>query len=599
MSAPQHPLVELASSSLALLAQVPRFGEEAKRNNSAAELERAWVRAPLSVAIGGAVPARTELVNYLCDRKVLDPTARPLACAALRIRRGKSTRFKATRDDGTTEEHVLPGDKADEESLRSRARAAKATVDERKLALQRIERALPRGARARPRGFWIFLWPIWWLLTRRHRRVLAERSLSEHAYDQACDALTHAEQELETSASRIRVERSRFFESLRALSSGLSLGGTVREVELVLAEGPLPSGVDLIELVRPKASEPVDAVLIVERDAFYAPHVDGEAPRIGSIAETVPNFLGLLGRTRALVLARRAREQLEPAVAQLDDDVNDTVESFRVRIERLEAMQILDANEFVRTELAKAKTQVVPGVRLIIERAATYLGAELDRVHAEWAHAVSISQDADQLKGAVARIEGSAAADAKRIADEVRNAVIDSTARHIADVLPEVLMALRPHGLDEPAPRTPPMLQSFDVLPSLVNVEKSKKLSGFLGGLFKSFESRRTDVLAKAEQRIATLREVAGAELLGIEPRLREIIEQQLHQQLHAAIQRQIAWLDKALAAEREAVAADGARLAPLARQRDKLKADLAQLTEGIEQLERENPGLAAAAAAA
>ena len=47
---------------------------------------------------------------------------------------------------------------------------------------------------------------------------------------------------------------------------------------------------------------------------------------------------------------------------------------------------------------------------------------------------------------------------------------------------------------------------------------------------------------------------------------------------------------------EREAVAAEGKQLAPLARMRDRLKHDLAKLEEGIEALEKENPGLAAAA---
>jgi len=599
VSTPQHPLVELAHSTLTLLAEVPRFGEDAKRRNSAGEIEKAWVRAPLTVAIGGPVSARTELFNFLCDRKVLDPATRPNACAAIRVRRGKQSRFKAIRDDGTTEEHVLPFEKADDDALRLRAQGAKAAVDERKLALQRVERSLPRGARARPRGLLIFLWPIWWLLTRRHRRALADRQLTEHAYDQACDGLKHAEEELATSAERIRIERTRFFEKLRALSSGPPLGTSVREVDLVLGEGPLPPGVDLLEQVRPKTSEQVDAILIVERDAFYGPHTDaGDPPKVGSITETIPTILAFLGKARALVLSRRARDELEPAVAALDDDINDTLESFRMRIERLEAMQILDAEEYARAELAKVKPQILQGTRGVIERAASHLAHELDRLNAEWAHAVSICQDTDQLKSAVARIEQSLPVDARRISDEVRSVAISGAARHTADVFPELLAALRAHGLEEPPPVGLPTLPLLDILPSLSNPTAMKKLSGFLTGLFKSFESRRTDVQTKAEQRIAAMREVAATEILAAEPKLRDLVEQTLHTEMHGAIARQVAWLDKTLVLEREAVAADGVALAPLSRQRDRLKADLEKLSEGIAQLERESPGVAAAAVA-
>ncbi len=598
MSAPQHPLVETAHEALALLAKVARFGDETKARGSAAELQRAWVRAPLSVSIGGPVSARTELVNFLCDRKVLDPAARPIGCAALRIRRGKQTKFKAIREDGTTEEHVLPAEHADDDGLRLRAQGAKAAVDERKLALERVERVLPRVARARPRGLMIFLWPLWWLLTRRHRRALADRQLTEHAYDQACDAARHAEEELATSANRIRVERTRFFESLRALSSGPPLGTRVREVELVLGEGPLPPGVDLLEMGGSSA-EQVDAILLVERDSFYAPHTEGgDAPKVGTIAETIPTILALLGRARALVLARGARDELEPAVEALDNDITDTEESFRIRIERLEAMQILDAEEFARTELGKVKPQVLHGTRAVIERTASHLAAELDRLNSEWAHAISISQDTDHLKAAVARIEQSAPIDAKRIADEVRNVALDGAARHAGDVLPELLASLRPHGLEEPPSRAPLQLPPLEILPTLTNPAGAKKLSGFLTGLFKSFESRRTDVQVKAEARIVNLREVAAAEIIAAEPKLRELVEQVLYQQLYSAIARQVSWLDRTMIVEREAVAADGNALAPLSRMRDRLKQDLAKLVEGIEQVERENPGLAAAAVA-
>jgi hypothetical protein len=602
VSAPKHPLVELAYSALVDLGRIPRFGENS--TTSASALERAWVRAPLSVAIGGPVPARTELFNHLCGRKVLDPEARPITAAALRVRRGKVTRLQAIRDDGTTEEHVLPAEQEDDDGLRMRAAAAKGLVDERKLALTRVEKSLPVFARSRPRGLMIFLWPLWWLLTRRHRRALAERQFSEKAYDQACDAQARAASELETSASRIRIERGRFFESLRALSSGPSLGGTVREVVLELAESPLPAGVDLLELTRPlgpKAAADVDAVLLVERDQVFAPHTaEGDAPALGSVNEVVPTLPVLLGRARALVLAQRARDEIEPILRALDDDISDTEETFRVRIERLEAMQILDAAEFARAELDKVKPMVSQSIHAVIEHAAAHAGSELDRLGTEWSVAMAMTQNADQLKQAVGRIQDSAPVDAKRIADEVRSLANGGAAGAAHDIFPEMLAALRPLGLDEQRLSHAPQLAQIEVLPSLASASPAKLsgAAGWLTGLFRSFETKRTDVQDKADARIKHLREVAGAEILDAEPKLRAAIEQTLYAEMTAAIGRQVAWLDRTLGHEREAVAAEGLALAPLARMRDRLRHDLEQITLGIAQIEREAPALAAAARA-
>jgi hypothetical protein len=597
----QHPLVEIAQTALGHLAQVPRFGDAARA--SAHELERLWVRAPLSVAIGGAVSARSELFDYLCGRKVLDPKSRALGCAGLRIRRGRVTWFKAVRDDGTSEEHVLPAEQAEDDTLRMRAQAAEAEVQERHLALERIERALPRVARARPRGFAIFLWPLWWLVTRRHRRILADRRFTEIAYDQACDARDVARRELAEAEHRIRVQRGRFFESLRALSSGPPLGGNVREVELVLGEGPLPEGVELIELTRSvQTSEQVDAVFLVERERLHAPHdASGNALEVGTIREVIPQLPILLGKARAMAIARRAREIIEPALAELDDEVNDTEEGFRVRIERLEAMQIVDAEEFTRAELAKLEPQLARSIHTVIEHGAAHLGAELARLGEEWAAGIAMSQNGEQLKQAVQRIEQSAPLDARRIADEVRLLVMGGAAGAVVDLYPELLASLKPHGLDEKPPKSAPTLPAIELLPSLTNASPAK-LSGaadWLTGLFRSFEARRAEVQDRARARMAHLREVASAEILDVEPKLHAVIQRTLHAFSIAAIARQAGWLESALAFEREAVASESVQLAPLARARDRLKHDLAKLADGLRALERENPGLAAAAASA
>ena len=579
---------------------VPHLGEPSR--GSADKLERAWVRAPLAVAIGGAVSARTELFNYLCGRKVLDPDGRQLGCAGLRIRRGAQTRFKARRDDGTTEEHLLPPEHAEDDATRMRTEAATAEVAERKLALERVERALPRFVRARPHGVWIFLWPIWWLLTRRYRRALADRRFTEMAYDEACDALDVTKRELEATESRIRMQRGRFFESLRALSSGPPLGSSVREVELELGEGPLPEGVELIELTRPaQTAESVDAIFLVERDVIHAPHNDdGAALAVGKIPDVIANLPALLGRARTLTLALHARDALEPVVTKLDDDVTDSEESLRLSIERLEAMEISDKPAFVQKQLASVRPQISQSIHAVIEHASHHLNSELAALGNEWTASIANSHTNDELKTVLQRIEKTAPIDAKRIAQEIHMLAVGGAAGSAHDLFPELLATLRPHGLEEAPPRGAPQLPPIELMPTMTRTPPAK-LSGaanWLSGLFRSFENRRSDVQTKAAARMTQLRELASSELLDAEPKLFAAIEATLQAQLVAAIARQEAWLETALANQRDLVAREGAKLAPIARMRDNLRKDLDKLVEGIMQIERENGGLAAAAIA-
>jgi hypothetical protein len=212
-----------------------------------------------------------------------------------------------------------------------------------------------------------------------------------------------------------------------------------------------------------------------------------------------------------------------------------------------------------------------------------------------------MSESNDQLKQAVQRIEASAPLDAKRIADEVRLLVMGGAAGAAYDMAPELLVTLKPHGLEEKPPKAAPPLPAIELLPSLTNASPAKLsgAAGWLTGLFRSFETRRADVMQKAHARMEHLRQIASSEILDAEPKLAQLIDRALDAFLMAAIARQEAWLDHAMTLERDAVANEGAQLAPLALMRDRLRNDVTKLASGIDALEAEHAGLAAAAASA
>ena len=95
------------------------------------------------------------------------------------------------------------------------------------------------------------------------------------------------------------------------------------------------------------------------------------------------------------------------------------------------------------------------------------------------------------------------------------------------------------------------------------------------------------------------MREVAGSELLDAEPRLHHAIGTALANLLETALGKQQAWLDAALDDERASITRDREAILPLMSVHDAVRAETYRLAEMIAQLERQQPAIAVAAAAA
>jgi hypothetical protein len=580
MGAPEHPLV---ATSLVALQRLAAAHAPSNANELCAEIELAWAQ-PYAAGLAGDLGARTELLNFLCGRKVLDPKGRTSNGATLRITRGVITRFRAVRDDGSTEEHSLPADVDGEEAeaRRVRVEGARALLAERDLALDRVGRSLPRPLRGRIRWWQFWMWPIRWFLGRKHRRAMMEQNLAAQAALEAHRSLEAAEAEVAAIEDVVKVKRARYFESLRAVSTS----ERVREVVLELQGGPLREGIELLELTAAaRAANVVDAVLVIEAGAVYLTDMQLQSPaKVGAMAEAMATLPELLTAARARKLAIKARETIEGVVKGADEIIARAEAGWRARLTRLEGMRLDDAAAFQKAELARVQPQVMQSVHAVIEHASAHLGSEMAQLADSWIGAITSAGTKDELKAIVGKLEASSAQITQRIAEEVRMLVVGGAGGVAHDLYPELTAGLAARGLDEPRPREAPQLPTIDVLGAFAKSSASK-LGGtlqWLTGLFRSFDAKRADIREKAHARIEHLREVAYAELLETEPRIHAALAEVLASQLAAATVRQVAWHGRATEAEIEAITGERAALNPLVRMRDSAKLDLERLGEEL-----------------
>jgi hypothetical protein len=582
-----HPLFEQTHRALEGLRDVPTAHDLAMR------LALAWSREPLGVGLGGDdLAARTELINALCGSPLLTP--RTPGCAPIRLRRGAVARVRARREDGSHEQHVL-AERGDDDAVAERAAisrrdAARAELADREVALERIDATLPRFVRMRPSGWRMMLWPIWWLMTWLRRRVLVQRVEAGEAVEVSQSAVVAVDKEVASIAMRADRDAAAYVATVRALTSSRD----IVEVELEITSGLLASGVEVCELGGLSTS--LDVVLIVEGGTVRAPG----GMVVGAYDNAIAKLAAFSSAARAMRLARRARESIALTVAGLDDQLTRAEDNFQHRIAKLEVNRIPDPTTFIAAQLARIRPQIVTSVNAVIEHASVHLGAELAAVGEEWISSIASSDSSDALKETITRIETSAAASMQRISDETRTLVISGGGGSAHDLYPELVAALIPLGLpdDVTARRAAPVLPPVDVLPTLATTSIAKLSGQWLAGLFRSFDSRRSEVREKTHAQIEQLRELATDELLDVEPQLHAAIEQVLAPQLVAACQRQAAALEAALAAEHAAITADRARLAPSIEQRDRARTILIELRAHIVAIELELPDCAAASAA-
>jgi predicted amino acid-binding ACT domain protein len=561
---------DLVAQAITALREIKTPDDVARSaHESADEIERTWPRSPYIAALDGELPARTELVNTLCGEKLLDPFARAIGSAALRVRRGKRLKCRVLYSDRTRADRAIPEpEPISDFGTTEREDEVRGELAVHETALAAAEADLPAVLRRRPAMWAVWLWLVRAILWLAHRATLARWRASNRALAETRRRLAAIEEFSAQREAREQAGREKYFAELRALASGGPAGEGIREVELEIPSELLPAGVELVEVTgatRPGIDS--DATLVVSREGISLDNVV-----LGQAADVFPRIVELLVRGRAKKLAQRVRDRLQALRAEIDVEIARAERELARRIEKVEALAVTqDRTRFVAVQLERIRPQIVASTQAVMEHASVHLGSELAQLGTQWIDPIAKCTNIDELKAAIAAIEERWVPAPQRIASEVKTLVMGGAGGVARDLYADAVSPLRAHGLPEAhlkAPKLAPVVPAVPILPALLNPSQKKLGGSWIGGLLKGFDSRKQEVREKVHARVQHLKEVAAAEMLDAEPRL------------HAAI-------GQALAAEYTTVSHERLKLAPLVESRDHIISrgvQLGQLADAVAQ---------------
>jgi hypothetical protein len=548
----QHELVDHARSALDRLARgepVANLVEGART-----ELDEEIRRTPLLVGVEGSEADRAALLDIACGG-LLGPLDRASPCAAIRVRRGDAVRFRAVGFDGSVDEAAMPAPPGPK---------AKATPAPRRPAggedVQQLERELPRIVLVAPPVWAIWLWPIRWFLRWLHREKLArlERArLALPAPDAEAPPIAIESRDLEDTPER-------FLTRLRELASGR--GREIRGILLEIVDGPLPRDVELVELIDKPCTDSIDVVLEIEGDAVYHDDDGDRGAYIGTARETIAELTTLATTGRTIRIATRVAGTLRAAGSVLDQHLDTAEAAFRTRTEALEQLRISDTAALVSRQLTAMRPLVIARVTMLVEHLMSEVGTALDQLERIWVDEITSTASNDELKATLARIHDGSRSSVTSIVDGTKRLATSGVLGAVHDLHPELVAVLvRDHGLPEsertklaPLPTTGAVAPAL--FPRTAQWSFGDLAGGRLAGLFRSFDARRSEALAKVRAGATTLRELANAELLDLEPLLHTRVGDALAIELARAVDHQVAWL--AATREREETAIDRERVA-------------------------------------
>jgi len=437
-----------------------------------------------------------------------------------------------------------------------------------------------------------------WFSGRRYVPKLADARTTQSKVDEARQVLAAAEKEAAEAGERARDLEIHYTESLRALATAKH----VREITIDVVGGTLPEGVEIVELsAATRAAADVDAVVVADGTVMLAPAPDGRNVPIGPLQEAIAKLPQLAAHARAVKLARRTYEALTAAMRAASDQLTAAEATFQARFAQLDQLRVADLDAFVQAQRLRLRPHIVASVQAVIEHAAVHLGQEQAELGKEWLAAIEVAKNNEELTATIERIELSSPQVTERIASEVRLLIANGVAGAAHDLQAELIAAVRPYGLPEEDAKTARFaVPHVDILPMFSGKQSKLGSAGqWLTGLFRSFETKRTETHAKVKAWIEQLRALANAEVLDAEPKLHAAMADAIGDELVRLLGRQAAWLSAQQGVLRDTVLSERKKLEPLAARRDHAQRGRDELAGELARTEAEQPAVAAAAAAA
>jgi hypothetical protein len=548
----------------------------------ASELGEAWRRPWLVGLVDRDVATRTRCIAAICGGGLFEGLERPDGCPPIRVRYGDVTRFRATLADGTKEVLAMPAPSSEPAPKRppisEEITAVQSPILEELRAdlstsiaqAAQAERALPRVLRERPPWWAFWLWIARWLLLVFRREQVTTRVRAVAVREATRKKL--ATLETPVVAAPKPDARDAFVSRLRELV-------TATGVQSILVESDRAILADSVELV-----ELADApdLTITFRGAIVRNAAD-DSP-LGPVEQAVFELEELAARARAKRLVDRGREQILAETAVIEGRIARAEDEFRDRLATLERYRIADPERFKTEQLERAHPQVMSSLSAVLENASSHLAAELAQLASTWTRAVATATSTDELKATAERIDRESPQALTKLAEDVRRFVSGGITGSVHDLHPSLVAELASHGMSEAQlrERAHPTLPPLDKLRTLTAI-RAKGFAAELGGvgkwitgLFRSLDAKRSELADLVAKHAAELHEQAMDELLEAEPELRVALLALLRVMIDAAVDRQIAWLDVTLAAERERIAREREVFAP---QRELLEAVRSELS--------------------
>jgi hypothetical protein len=593
-------LIDHARDAMRRLVEVPAGADQARE--AAEQIDLYWKHTPLTVAIAGALPLRTAVLNIVAGEPLFPAQRQEAGGMVLTISRGAVLTCRIRRRDGAVEELVLPERRATTEVREVDVLDVANSSAARTYAPAAVTAtALAVVAPAR-RGWWrrVLAW-----VTGLFGRRSAPAAIAASPVPVAASAPAPAPPVSMPSATAApSVARQRFIADLQAVLDASARGADVERLFLELDLGPLPRGVSAVEVpssggarwlgladgcllaCAPGAELTDEDRALVQAARTRVPHVfaitpdGGDGPvgadpavrYAGACATVLTRLPDILLLERALRLSAGAHAALRRTVPILDERITRIEAEARTRMSRLDALRVHDPAAFVAARIDRLRGRISEHTHALIRMATDQLLELLTRRESVWKASLSAATTADELRAAIARIDEQWPSTCAEVIEDVRSLVRSALGRAAADILQPFLAEIG--GVAGASTRSIELPMSWGT-----SAPHGELVGGAprLASLLQSTDTMKAAALERLGAGMAKARGRASADLLDAEPLLREALGS-LFPSLETALREHLAGLAAQVAGEEANLARDSAALEELHKARAVTREDEVRL---------------------